>query len=370
MSDRNRDGDTRMDDPRAEGTDRDAVPQPTEERAETAGTMTKLPTSDPSATGVFDAYEELDQRRPIASTNGGKARLGDRIFTALTTGAAGFVILVVLLVAIFLVVQSVPSILDDKANFLFSTDWNTNPKELSFGVAALAYTTVLIALIALLFAVPVAIGIALFITQYAPRRVARPVANVIDLLAAIPSIIYGVWGIRVLAPALEPVQRALSHIGLGLFADQGINTGTVFDGGVVLAIMILPIITAISRDVFERTPTANREAALALGATRWEMVRMAVLPYGRAGVVSGSMLGLGRALGETIAVYLILSKVGVFDPSILSGGETIASKIALAQAEFGANPGPYIAAGLVLFVLTFVVNAAARAIVNRRGDFV
>jgi phosphate transport system permease protein len=133
--------------------------------------------------------------------------------------------------------------------------------------------------------------------------------------------------------------------------------------------MILPIITAISRDVFERTPTANEEAALALGATRWEMIRMAVVPYGRSGVVSGSMLGLGRALGETLAVYIIVSKSSNFNFSVFNGGETFASKIANNQAEFGANPGPYIAAGLILFVLTFVVNAAARGIVNRRKDF-
>ena len=157
-----------------------------------------------------------------------------------------------------------------------------------------------------------------------------------------------------------------------LFALKHAN-GTIFDGAVVLAVMILPIITAISRDVFERTPRANVEAALALGATKWEMIRIAVLPYGRAGVVSGSMLGLGRALGETIAVYLIVSTVGApFHFSIFTGGSTFASQIANGSAEFNnpASTGAYIAAGLVLFVLTFVVNSAARAIVNRRKDFV
>jgi phosphate transport system permease protein len=300
----------------------------------------------------------------------GKVRRGDQIFAALTSGASGFVIIIVVLIAIFLVIKAGPSIVHDKVNFLFSNEWSTSASDLRFGVAGLLYTTVIISLVALVVAVPIAIGIALFITQYAPARVARPVAYIIDLLAAIPSIIYGIWGARILAPQLEPVQRVLSHIGLGLLDDKNIATGTVFNGAVVLAVMILPIITAISRDVFERTPIANKEAALALGATRWEMVRLAVLPYGRPGVVSGSMLGLGRALGETIAVYLILSKVSVFSFSLFSGGETFASKIASNQAEFGSNPGPYIAAGLVLFVLTFVVNAAARAIVNRRKDFV
>jgi phosphate transport system permease protein len=197
------------------------------------------------------------------------------------------------------------------------------------------------------------------------------VAYVVDLLAAIPSIIYGIWGYSELAPKLAPVQRALYHVG-GPFSNQGVLRGSVFDAGVVLAVMILPIITAISRDVFERTPRANKEAALALGSTKWEMIRMTVLPYGRPGVVSGAMLGLGRALGETIAVLLILSKVSNFSFSIFSGGETFASKIANNQAEF-SNPsstGAYIAAGLVLFVLTFLVNAAARSIVNRRKEFV
>lgn len=299
-------------------------------------------------------------------------RLGDRIFAAMTSGASALVIVIVVLVAIFLVVQALPSILDDKVNFLFSNEWDTTPGNLHFGVAGLLYTTVLISLVALVVAVPIAIGIALFITHYAPVRVARPIAYVIDLLAAIPSIIYGIWGARVLAPQLEPVQRALTNLNFIPVFKSGFGTGTVFDGAVVLSVMILPIITAISRDVFERTPIENKEAALALGATRWEMIRMTVLPYGRPGVVSGAMLGLGRALGETLAVYLILSRVSTFSASLFSGGETFASKIANNSAEF-SNPkstGAYIAAGLVLFVLTFVVNAAARAIVNRRRDFV
>jgi phosphate transport system permease protein len=303
--------------------------------------------------------------------NGGKVRLGDRVFAALTTGASGVVVVIVVLVATFLLVKSIPSILDDKVNFFTSTEWSPTPGNLRFGIANLLWVTVIISVIALIVAVPVAIGIALFITNYAPRRVARPVAYIVDLLAAIPSIVYGIWGAFELAPKLTPVQNVFSHIPLPLF-DKTYPSGTIFDGAVVLAVMILPIITAISRDVFDRTPRANVEAALALGATKWEMIRMAVLPYGRAGVISGSMLGLGRALGETIAVYLIVSTVGgKFSFSLFTGGETFASKIANGSAEFNnpASTGAYIAAGLVLFVLTFLVNAAARAIVNRRKDF-
>jgi phosphate transport system permease protein len=198
---------------------------------------------------------------------------------------------------------------------------------------------------------------------------------VVDLLAAIPSIIYGIWGITVLAPKLTPVQNGLSSA-LGwipIFKNRNVAIGTVFDGGVVLAIMILPIITAISREVFERTPRANIEAALALGATRWEMIRIAVLPHGRPGVISGAMLGLGRALGETIAVTLIVHSAAegsAFDASLFGKGQTFAARIATGGDALFAHPGPFIAAGLVLFALTFVVNAAARAVVNRRKEFV
>jgi phosphate transport system permease protein len=300
---------------------------------------------------------------------GTKVRIGDRIFGLMTSGASAIVIVIVVLVGVFLVVKSVPSIADDKVNFLTSTEFD--PGSLRFGIAALLWVTVIASVIAMVLAIPIAVGIALFITQYAPKRIARPVAYVIDLLAAIPSIIYGIWGYTELSPKLEPVQRALSHLPSALFDNKHPN-GTIFDAGVVLAVMVLPIVTAISRDVFERTPRQNIEAALALGATRWEMIRMSVLPYGRAGVVSGAMLGLGRALGETIAVYFVLSTVGGFDWSVFTGGSTFASKIALGSAEFN-NPkstGAYIAAGLVLFLLTFLVNSAARAIVNRRKDFV
>jgi phosphate transport system permease protein len=323
----------------------------------------------PFAVGTLEGTPVTGAGLPSA---GGRKRIGDRVFLGMASGASGFIVVLVVLVAIFLVAKSWKSIANDKDNFLTSTNWDTTPGNLHFGVAPLVYTTVMISLVALVLAVPIAVGIALFITQYAPKRIARPVAYVIDLLAAIPSIIYGIWGFAVLAPHLEGVQRALYHVGgFPLFKDKGILRGTLFDGGVVLAVMILPIITAISRDVFERTPRANKEAALALGSTKWEMIRMTVLPYGRAGVISGSMLGLGRALGETVAVLLILSKVSHFSPSIFSGGETIASKIANNQSEFSTptSTGAYIAAGLVLFALTFVVNAAARWVVGRRKEF-
>ena len=347
-----------------------AQADPAEVREIHAGPPRSASVTQSAAEPVADAA--LPSSGPTLAIRGGsKRRIGDRVFALTAGSASGVVVLIVVLVAVFLLIKAGPSIAHDKASFLTSTEWQVgHGGELRFGIAGLLYTTVLSSVFALLLAVPLAIGIALFITQYAPRRVAQPIAHAIDLLAAIPSIIYGLWGIRVLAPHLTGVQHVLQHIGLGVFDDQNIELGTVFDAGVVLAIMILPIITAISRDVFERTPTANREAALALGATRWEMIRMAVLPYGRPGVISGAMLGLGRALGETIAVLLILSTVTDFSFSIFSGGSTFASKIVQGKGEFGNDPGPYIAAGLVLFVLTFLVNAIARSIVARRKDFV
>jgi phosphate transport system permease protein len=221
---------------------------------------------------------------------------------------------------------------------------------------------------ALVIAVPVGVGIALFLTQYAPKALSRPFSVLVDLLAAVPSIVFGLWGFLVLVPVLVPFQKFLNqHLGwLFLFGNKNNmieGGGTIFSAGIVLAVMILPIITSVSREVFHLTPRAHIEAAQALGATKWEVVRMTVLPYGRSGVIAGSMLGLGRALGETIAVLIVLrtsAQAGHW--SLFDGGYTFASKIASAASEFNqALPtGAYIAAGFVLFVLTFVVNALAR----------
>ena len=201
-------------------------------------------------------------------------------------------------------------------------------------------------------------------------------AALIALLAAVPSIVYGLWGLLTFRSFVKPLEEFLQDK-LGwfpLFAPTGISGGTIFFIGIVLAIMVLPIITALSREVFDQTPTAHKEGALALGATHWEMIRTAVLPFGRPGVISASMLALGRALGETIAVTFLVSALAPGNPwtwSLFNGGETFASKIANNAAEF-SNPnktGAYIAAGLVLFVLTFVVNSVARIVIERRKAF-
>ncbi len=301
---------------------------------------------------------------------------GDRVFAAAVRAAGILVVVLVTLTGAFLVWKATPSLLDNSANFFTDRVWQPATTPPAFGIAALLWTTVLASAFAMLLAVPVAIGLALFITQYAPRRAARPVAYLIDLLAAIPSIIYGLWGIRVLGPVIAGqdssvrvgIEKALGWI--PLFDRTNVSLGTVFLASVVLAIMILPIVTAISREVFDQTPLPNKEAALALGATRWEMIRVAVLPFGKPGVISASMLGLGRALGETIAVTIILSQpssLDTFDLSLFYGGETFASKIANNASEFSTpqKTGAYIAAGLVLFVLTFAVNAVARVVIAR-----
>src|SRR5688500_6720887 len=253
-----------------------------------------------------------------------------------------------------------------------------SPEEVKSGqrflpyVWPLVYGTLIAAFLALVMSVPVAIGVALYISHYAPRRLAAVMGYLIDLLAAVPSVVYGLWGIGFLAGKLVPAYEWLnSTLGfLPFFAGPPSATGrTIFTAGIVLAVMILPIMTAICREVFLQTPRLHEEAALALGATRWEMIRVAVLPFARSGIVSAAMLGLGRALGETMAVRMILSPGLLYSFKLLEAGQqqTIAANIAAQFPE--ANPlgvSALIATGLALFVITLVVNMAARAIVARR----
>jgi len=299
----------------------------------------------------------------------GGGRWGDRIFKSLAVASGGVIIAAIALMGLFLFIRAMPSLSANNVNFFTSREFNTSDSaNLRFGIAELLQVTVLSSVFALLIAVPIAIGIAAFLTNYAPRKLARPFATLVDLLAAVPSIVFGLWGIFVLAPWLEPVSRFLNE-NLGWFfpfADGNVSLsggGTIFTAGIVLAVMILPIITSVTREVFSLTPKGQVEAAQALGATKWEVVQMTVFPYGRSGMIAGSMLGLGRALGETVAVLIILrtaAQAGHW--SLFDGGYTFASKIASAAAEFSSPlpTGAYIAAGFVLFGLTFVVNALAR----------
>jgi len=305
-------------------------------------------------------------------------RPGDRIFKGLAVGSGAFIVVLIGAIGVFLIAQAIPALRADKVSFLGSFVWNTSDvNNLRFGILALLWVTVASSLVALVLAMPIALGIALFLTQYAPKRLARPFAYVIDLLAAVPSIIFGLWGIQVLAPVLKPFTEWLNRTfgWFVLFDDGNVSLalgGHIFTAGVVLAVMILPIITAVSREVFSRTPREQIEGALALGATKWEMVRTTVLPFGRAGYVSGAMLGLGRALGETMALLLILSATSAKPNfSLFDGGATFASQIAsgIGDANDKLVAGAYIAAGLVLFVLTFAVNAIARWIVAGHKEY-
>jgi phosphate transport system permease protein len=238
-------------------------------------------------------------------------------------------------------------------------------------VAPLAFGTVLAALVAVVIAVPLAVAVALFISHIAPRRLASSLAYVVDLLAAIPSIVFGLWGIFVLGPAMVPVMKWLTDrlSFIPLFAGPASVTGrTMLVAGIVLAVMILPIVSAVSREVFAQTPRRVEEGALALGATRWEMIRMAVLPFGKSAVISGSMLGLGRALGETMAVTIILSVSGIVSFNLVSQSNPtpIAANIALNFPESsGVAVNALIFSGLVLFGITLVVNMVARLVISR-----
>src|SRR5450631_2655102 len=334
----------------------------------------------PTITGVssVDELSGPEGHGPLQGDRASTGRLGDRIFSSTARGASLLVIAIVTLVGVFLLSQAIPALAKDKVNFLTSTQWNVDATPLQFGIANLLWVTVLSSAIAMVMAVPLGIGVTLFITQYAPTWLRRPAASLVDLLAAVPSIVYGLWGLQVLGTHMDGIQAFLIKLfgWIPLFTDVGVGAAsTILTVGVVLSIMVLPIVTALSREVFAQTPTTNMEAALALGATRWEMIRTAVLPFGKPGVISASMLGLGRALGETVAVMVILSALAdgtAWSWSMFNGGETFASKIANNAAEFDSpqKAGAFMAAGLVLFGLTFIVNAVARAVIDRRKAFI
>ncbi|MEV0371002.1 phosphate ABC transporter permease subunit PstC [Streptomyces sp. NPDC050636] len=308
-----------------------------------------------------------------SAVSGKAVRPGDRIFLGLSRGSGIALLVIMAAIAAFLTYRSVLAISGDEANFFTTLDWNTAGPDPKFGIAVLAFGTAVSSVIAMAIAVPVAVGIALFISHYAPRKLASPLGYVIDLLAAVPSIIYGLWGALFLVPHLTGLYSWLDdYLGwTGIFEYGDGAARSLFTVGILLAIMILPIVTSVSREVFLQVPRMHEEAALALGATRWEVIRMSVLPFGRSGVISASMLGLGRALGETMAVATVLSPSFLINTSLLDPGggtfaQNIASKFSEAD-EFGQDA--LIASGLVLFVITLLVNGAARLIIARRKEY-
>jgi phosphate transport system permease protein len=302
-------------------------------------------------------------REPSSLTQGKSTRGGDRIFSGLSTGAGVLILVILVGVAFFLVKESIPAFGAGPEVF------GTNADNFLEFVAPLVFGTVYASILALVLATPLAIAIALFISHYAPKRLTTTLGYFTDILAAVPSVVFGLWGAAVLAPVVVPFMGVLERtLGfLPLFAGPVLNSGrTLLVASIVLAVMILPIITAISREIFLQTPKLHQEAALALGATRWEVIKTAVLPYARSGMISATMLGLGRALGETMAIAIILSPApGLISFNTISSqnSQAIAPNIALKFPESsGLEVNALFASGLVLFVITFIVNYFARKI--------
>ncbi|HXA28085.1 MAG TPA: phosphate ABC transporter permease subunit PstC [Candidatus Angelobacter sp.] len=308
-----------------------------------------------------------DAPRRIVS---GRVR-ADRFYRRLATGAGLSTLAILGIIGFFLLVKAWPALHSAGLKFLTTQSWQPDGLRHTFGIAAVMYWTVVIAVIALVVAVPLSIGGALFINEYAPRRIRNGLTSLVDLLAAIPSVIYGIWGLAFLEPQLVGVSSWLTSnlSGVPVFQTNGTNyAGSAFVAGVVVSLMILPICTSVMREVFSQAPPGEKEAALALGASRWGMIRTVVLPFGRGGIIGGAMLGLGRALGETIAVALIISPVFFVSGHILqSGANSVAAMIALQFGEASQQRGipALMAAGVALFAVTLLVNFGASLIVAR-----
>jgi phosphate transport system permease protein len=298
-------------------------------------------------------------------------RLGDAAFRQLTRAAAFGVLLILGTVIVSLIQGSLPALQTFGFSFLTTDRWN--PVTEKFGALAPIYGTLVTSIIAMLIAVPIGLMIAFFLTELCPQWLRRPIGIAIELLAGIPSIIYGIWGLFVFAPVLQDTLQPFLINTLGnvpviapLFAGPPYGIG-ILTAGLILTIMVLPFVTAISRDVFEAVPAVLKEAAYGVGCTTWEVVRYVVLPYTRVGVIGGVMLGLGRALGETMAVTFVIGNAHRISASLLAPGTTISASIAneFTEAVGDLYTSSLIALGLILFVITFIVLAAARYLLRR-----
>jgi phosphate transport system permease protein len=300
---------------------------------------------------------------------GGGAR-ADRLFQALCVGAGLTVLAILALILLSTAREAWPAFRDEGLSFITTDDWAPNNGK--FGALALIYGTVIVSLIALLIAVPVSIGIALFLTEYAHPRLRVWVITVIDLLAAMPSVVFGLWGIIVVAPKLVPVYEWFHDVFgdiplLGSLFGQPVSNGYTFmTAGIIVAIMITPIITSITREVYGTVPLLDKQAALALGATKWEMIKGAVFPHSFGGMVGAAMLGLGRAMGETIAIALVIGAAVQITPNIYASGEAMPSIIVRQWGESsGVHTAALVGLGVVLFAITVIVNYVARFVVRR-----
>jgi phosphate transport system permease protein len=321
-----------------------------------------------------------DGRKAEGGISGSSVRIGDRVFKALAAGSGGLLLVIMAAIAIFLVWKAIPAFTQDTGNIFTTQTWNPQGTPPLFGMAAVFFGTIISSVIAMAIGVPIAVGVAMYISHYATRRASTVLGGLIDLLAAVPSLVFGMWGLYFLIPNTQGFQMWLStYLGwIPLFKNQTATTAGQYGkdlliAGIILAIMIIPIVSAVTREVFLQVPRDTIDAAWALGATKWEMIRTAVLPFGRAGIISASMLGLGRALGETIAVALVLNSGYTINWHLTEpGGDTFASTIALKFGEAGGSPvaiAALIAAGLFLFVITLVVNTAARIVIARKKEF-
>ena len=296
-----------------------------------------------------------------------EANRGDRVYRALMTGLGLLLPAILLAMVLELVINAWPAVVTFGWAFVFKSTWN--PVAEVYGAAPLIFGTLVSSLVALVFAIPLALSAAIFLTEFSPHWLRSPLGFLIELLAAVPSVVYGLWGIFVLIPFLRGVVVPPLKAALGWtpFFQGAFYGPSMLAGGIILAIMVVPYIAAVSREVLRAVPGTQREAALALGATRWEAVRMAVLPYGRAGLAAAIILGLGRALGETMAVTMVIGNRHDISLSLLQPGYTMAATIA---NEFSEAATPmYLSAlfevGLVLFVITVIVNALARLLIWR-----
>ena len=302
----------------------------------------------------------------------------DAIFRWVARGGGTIVVTVMSLVGLFLLIQGLPALQSAGTGFLTVQAWDPNSD--NFGIAAVLAGTFFIALTAIFFAIPLALGTALYISEYAPLKIKNALVSIVDLMAAVPSIVYGLWGVFFLTPLIQPVSQWLAtYLGwIPLFSVEGFDASdplssptvfaaSTFIAGIVVALMVAPITSSIMREVFTQAPLGEREGALALGATKWGMISSVVLPFGRGGIIGGTMLGLGRALGETIAVYLIISPVFVIQPRILEkGANSISALIALRYNEASDfEISALMGAGLALFIITLIVNFGASSIIAR-----
>lgn len=327
-------------------------------------------------TAISPALALLPEKRELTT----RPRFSDRVFAWIVTSGALSSLLILGLIFFFLAYQGFSVLRTEGLRFITGSNWqvvldaagNIDPKQTKFGIAAMLVGTILCAVIAIVVAVPISVLAALFLSFFAPPALKKIMVAVVDLMAAFPSILFGLWGFFVLMPSAEYWAKLIHHyFGFIPFfqVQPPIYTRSPFIAGLVLAIMVIPIVTSIAHEVFNQTPLDRIQAAYALGATRWSMIRAVVLPYGRSGVIGGAMLGLGRAMGETIAVYTVLNVVYQINWHVLLGaGGNVASMILLKFGEAGPQEiKALMAAGLVLFLLTLAVNSVADFIILRSG---